>query len=150
MGQPPVVATERVTTTKTTTTTTAATQPTLATRSVFHEVVDIQQRDEIKATERLEELVLQQKQLHEEMLANQRAEFHKENLKLLNKLRQSEAPDTPDAPSNTNLYIAVALLGGSLVGVLIAVATCYCCRRDSRPQKDRTSHGSGNALHMTI
>ena len=49
MGQPPVVATERVTTTKTTTTTTVATQPTLATRSVFHEVVDIQQRDEIKA-----------------------------------------------------------------------------------------------------
>ena len=104
----------------------------------------------IKATERLEELVLQQKQLHEEMLANQRAEFHKENLKLLNKLRQSEAPVTPDAPSNTNLYIAVALLGGSLVGVLIAVATCYLCRRESRPQKDRTSNGSGNALHMTI
>ena len=48
MGQQPVVATERVTTTKSTTTT-AATQPTLATRSVFHEVVDIQQRDEIKA-----------------------------------------------------------------------------------------------------
>ena len=54
--------------------------------------VDVRLRDETKMTERLEELVLEQKRLHEEMLARQRAEFHKDNAKLLNQLRaESEA-----------------------------------------------------------
>ena len=153
MGQPPVVATERVTTTKTTTTTTITTAPTLSTRPVVHEVVNIRERDQTKTAERLEELVFEQKKLHEEMLAKQRSEFHKENLKLINRLRNTEPSQPAQQTSNhTNLYIAISLLGGSLIGVLIAVAACYCCRRDTHEtrSKDRNSSSSGNALHMTI
>ena len=124
-----------------------------ATRPVVHEVVDIRERDQTKTAERLEELVFEQKKLHEEMLAKQRSEFHKENLKLLNRLRNTE-PTQPaqQTSSHTNLYIAISLLGGSLIGVLIAVAACYCCRRDTHEtrSKDRNSSSSGNALHMTI
>ena len=141
-----------MTDTRTTTTTTVATAPTFSTRPVVHEVVDIRERDQTKTAERLEQLVLEQKKLHEEMLAKQRSEFHKENLKLLNRLRNTEPSQPHQTSNNTNLYIAISLLGGSLIGVLIAVAACYCCRRDTHEKrsKDRHSSSSGNALHMTI
>ena len=106
MGQPPVVATERVTTTKATTlTTTAPPAPTLSTQAIVHEVVDVRQRDQTKATERLEELVMEQKRLHEEMLARQRVEFHKENTKLLNRLRAESETKPASGSSNGDLNI---------------------------------------------
>ena len=111
MGQPPVVATERVTTTKATTlTTTTPPAPTLSTRAIVHEVVDVRQRDETKATERLEELVMEQKRLHEEMLARQRVEFHKENTKLLNRLRAESETKPASGSSNAGFDYSLRII----------------------------------------
>merc|ERR1712025_790490 len=86
--------------------------------------------------------------IREKIFQDQQAHFHKEKMKLLADMAAKQRTMNREgyaSSSNgaTDLIVTIAILGGCLIGVLIAVCACYCikCKKDF---KKSTSESNSN------